>query len=228
MRAAVLLAVLAAAVVAVLVVDLPSAAAVRSWLDGTGPLGVVLLVLGAALALVGPVPRTALSLLLGAVVGFWTGLVVAVAGGVFGGLAAFGLSRALGRDAVTRLAGRRLAAVDRRLGDGGFVAVLLVRLSPLSFTLTSYAAGLTGIRLVPYALGTALGIVPGSVLQVGVGASAGWLSGWATSTGGLLVEGALMLAVFVGGVSWWWWRRRSAAGTRPGRTRDVPCVDPNS
>ncbi len=202
-RGAVLLVVLAAAVTAVLVVDLPDAAAVRSWLADTGPAGSVLLVLGVALALVGPVPRTALSLLLGAVLGFWGGLVVAVVGGVLGGLAAFGLSRALGREAVARIAGRRLDAVDRALAGRGFGAVLVARVSPIPFTLTSCAAGLIGIRLMPYTAGTALGIVPGSVLQVGVGASAGWLSGWATSTGGLLVEGAVLLVLVLGCAVWW-------------------------
>jgi uncharacterized membrane protein YdjX (TVP38/TMEM64 family) len=109
----------------VLVVDLPSADSVRSRLDGTGAVGVVLVMLGVALALVGPVPRTASSLLVGAVVGFWSGVVAAVVSGVLGGLAAFGLSRALGRDAVARLAGRHLATVDRVLTGRGFRAVLV-------------------------------------------------------------------------------------------------------
>ncbi|SDC38163.1 Uncharacterized membrane protein YdjX, TVP38/TMEM64 family, SNARE-associated domain [Geodermatophilus telluris] len=212
MRAAVLVALLAAAVGVVLVVDLPDADTVRAWLAGTGPVGLLVVTLGVAAALVAPVPRTAVSLLLGAVLGFWTGLVVAVVGGTLGGLAAFGLSRALGRDAVTRLAGRRLAAVDRALAGRSLGAVVLARLSPLSYTLVSYAAGVTGVRLRPYAVGTALGIVPGSALHVAAGASAGRLLGWVTSPGGLLVEGAVLLLAVAGGVAWW----------RRGRSRSAP------
>jgi uncharacterized membrane protein YdjX (TVP38/TMEM64 family) len=209
-RGAVLLVVLAAAVTAVLVVDLPDAAAVRSWLTDTGPAGSVLLVLGVALALVGPVPRTALSLLLGAVLGFWGGLVVAVAGGVLGGLAAFGLSRALGREAVTRLAGWRRAAVDRALGGRGLGAVVVARLPPISFALVSHAAGLTGVRLGPYTAGTALGILPGTVLHVGVGASAVSLPGWVPSSG-VPVAGVALGVLVVGAV---WWRRSRAGAPR--------------
>ncbi len=215
MRAACLLAVLAAATVAALTLDLPDVDAVRRWVGGAGVPGLLLLTAGVGVALVGPVPRTALSVLLGVVLGFWTGLAVAVAGGVLGGLLAFGLSRWLGREAATRLAGRRLAEVDRRLAVHGFGALLLVRLSPVPFMPVSHAAGLTGMRLVPYLGATALGIVPGSVLQVAVGASVGWLPEWTTSSGGLLVEGAVAV-VLVAAAAALWWRasRRVRSGSR--------------
>ena len=77
---------------------------------------------------------------------------VALAGGLLAALAAFGLSRALGRPAVTRLAGPRLARVDRLMADRGFVAVLAGRLLPVvPFVVLSYGAGLTAIRWAPYA-----------------------------------------------------------------------------
>ena len=63
------------------------------------------MVLGLALVLLAPVPRSALSVLVGLVAGFGPGLAVALAGGLLAALAAFGLSRTLGRSAATRLAG---------------------------------------------------------------------------------------------------------------------------
>ncbi|SFP13502.1 Uncharacterized membrane protein YdjX, TVP38/TMEM64 family, SNARE-associated domain [Geodermatophilus dictyosporus] len=212
-RAAVLAALVVTAVVVVLVVDLPSADAVRDRVEGTGAVGLALVTLGVALALLGPVPRTALSLLLGAVLGFWAGVVASVVGAVLGGLAAFGLSRVLGREAVTRLAGPRVVAVDRALTGRGFVPLLVARVMPVPFSLTSYAAGLTGVPLGTYTAATALGVVPGSVLQVAVGASAGPLLGWATSPGGLLVEGVVVLLLVAGGVVWWRRRRSRSAPT---------------
>ncbi len=226
-RGGCLLAVLVAATVAALTVDLPGVTDVRSRLDDAGAPGLVVLTALVALALLTPVPRTALSVLLGVVLGFWAGLAVALVGGLLGGLAAFGLSRALGRDAVGRLAGRRLAGVDRVLTDRGFGAVLLLRLTPVPFAVGSYAAGLTAVRLLPYAAGTVLGILPGSAVQTAVGASVGVLPAWATSPTGLVVEGAVLLAVALGSLVWWRRGRRAAPGTPAGRVPEVPPAEPH-
>ena len=48
------------------------------------------------------------------------------------------------------------------------------------FVVLSYGAGLTAIRWAPYLAGTALGLVPSTVVQVGIGASAGVFLAWAT------------------------------------------------
>jgi uncharacterized membrane protein YdjX (TVP38/TMEM64 family) len=169
------------------------------------------MVLGLALALLAPVPRSALSVLLGVVAGFGPGLAVALAGGLLGGLAAFGLGRALGRPAVTRLAGRRLARVDRLMTDRGFWALLVGRLTPVvPFVVLSYGAGLTAVRLTPYALATAIGLVPSTVLQVGVGASAGALATWATTF--TVVPVVATVLVLAGLAALAWRRRRPSAG----------------
>jgi uncharacterized membrane protein YdjX (TVP38/TMEM64 family) len=172
-RAAVLALLLAVGAVLALTLDLPSVPAVRRWVDGAGGAAWAGMVLGTALVLLGPVPRTAVSILTGVVAGFWTGVVVAFLGALLAALLAFGLSRGLGRGAVTRLAGPRLARVDELLEDRGFVPVLLARLVPVvPFAVCSYGAGLVGVRLAPYLLGSAIGLVPGTLVQVGIGASA--------------------------------------------------------
>jgi MYXO-CTERM domain-containing protein len=211
LRAAVLGLLVAAGVVLALTVDLPTVGAVRAWVDAAGAPAWAAMVLGLALALLAPVPRSALSVLLGVVAGFGPGVAVALAGGLLGGLAAFGLGRALGRPAVTRLAGRRLDRVDRLMTDRGFWALLVGRLTPVvPFVVLSYGAGLTAVRLTPYALATAIGLVPSTVLQVGVGASAGALATWATTfTVVPVVAAALVLA---GLAALAWRRRRPPAG----------------
>jgi uncharacterized membrane protein YdjX (TVP38/TMEM64 family) len=168
--------VLAGAVVLALTVERPGVPALRSWLHDAGPAGWAAVVLACAGALMTPVPRTALSVLLGAAAGFPAGLAVAVAAGWLGGLGGFTVARHLGRDAVARFAGRRLARADRLFRDRGFLAVFTARVSPVPFWVVSYAAGLSSVRWWPHALGTAAGVVPGAVLQVGIGASVlGWL-----------------------------------------------------
>lgn len=129
--------------------------------------------MGLALALLTPISRTASSVLVGAVAGSLPGLTIALVGGLLGGLAGFGLSRWLGREAMTRLAGPRLSRVDRLVSERGFASILAARIMPVApFVFVSYAAGLIGVRPVPYLLGTAVGLIPWSGLYVGIGAAA--------------------------------------------------------
>lgn len=77
------------------------------------------------------------------------------------------------------------------------------------FMLVSYAAGLAGVRLAPYAVGTAVGVLPGSILYVGVGTSLPLLSSWAPSwpVSVLLVA---LTAMSLAAVTLWHRRRASA------------------
>ena len=169
-----LAALLAAGCAVALAVDLPDVATLRGWLDDAGPAGWAVLATGLALATLAPVPRTALSVLAGVLAGFWGGLALALGSGVLGALAGFALARWLGRETVTRLAGPRLARADALLTDHGVLAVLIGRLVPITpFTLVSYAGGLSGIPLRSYLLGSSVGIVPGTVLHVTIGATVG-------------------------------------------------------
>jgi uncharacterized membrane protein YdjX (TVP38/TMEM64 family) len=209
LRAAVLVVVLLAGVGAALAFDLPSVAAVRSWIDGAGFGGLAALTLGYALVMLAPVPRSALSVLVGVVAGFWTGVGIAFTGGLLAALVAFGLSRALGRSAVLRLAGPRLTRVDGAVSDRSFLAVLTGRLVPVvPFVVTSYGAGLTGVRFAPYVLATALGLVPSTLLQVGLGASAGLLVDRMTASVVVPVAALGLVAAVLGAALW---RRRRAA-----------------
>jgi uncharacterized membrane protein YdjX (TVP38/TMEM64 family) len=208
LRAALFGLVLVVGVVVAATVALPDVGTLRGWLADTGGAGWVLLTLGVAAVLLAPVPRSVVSMLVGLVAGFWTGLAVALLGGLLGGLAAFALARALGRPAVARFAGSRLEKVDRLATGRGFLAVLTGRLVPVvPFVVLSYGAGLTTVPPVAYAAATALGLVPSTVVQVGVGASVGAIvAGASTVTAVVLVvltAGGLATAVL------WWRRNRS-------------------
>ncbi len=204
LRAALLVLLLAAGLVVALTVDLPEVEAVRRRLDDTGAAGWATLVAAVGVVLMAPIPRTAVSVLLGVVAGFVPGLLVALGGALIAAVLSFGLSRWLGRAAVTRLAGPRLDRLDRLLVDRGFVPLLVGRLIPVvPFVVLSYGAGLTAMRLLPYVAATALGLIPSTLVQVGVGASAPALvSGTAAA-----VALPLVVLVAVGIV---WFRRRRA------------------
>ena len=174
LRTALLVVLLVAGGVAALLVDVPDVSALREWRASLGAPGWAALLVGLALATLAPVPRTALSVLCGVLAGFWGGLALALGSGVLGALAGFGLARWLGRETVTRLAGPRLARADALLARRGTLAVLSGRLIPITpFTLVSYAGGLSGIPLRAYLLGSAVGLVPGTVLHVTIGATVG-------------------------------------------------------
>ena len=56
------------------------------------------------------------------------------------------------------------------IGRDGFRVVLLLRLSPLlPFALSNYLYGLTSVPLSDYALGSFLGMIPGTVAYVAAG-----------------------------------------------------------
>lgn len=187
----------------------------RRAVDDAGPWGPVLYVLGYALLVLVPTPASVLTILGGALFGLAQGVALAWLGALLGAVGGFGLGRALGRDAVDRLLGGRLALADRVLADHGLPAVLAVRLVPvLPFTALNYAAGLVGVRWRPYVVGSALGMLPGATAYAALGASG------ADPLGIVIGVGALVVLVVLGG---WWGRRllrtqRGADPTGPGST----------
>ncbi len=68
----------------------------------------------------------------------------------------------------------RFRALDRAVGEQGFLIVLLTRLSPLiPFTLLNYAFSLTRVRFRDYLLASWLGMIPGTLLYVYLGSLIG-------------------------------------------------------
>jgi uncharacterized membrane protein YdjX (TVP38/TMEM64 family) len=187
-------------------VRLPSVEEIRSSVDEAGSVGWAAMVVGLAVVLLAPIPRSAVSVAVGVVAGFGPGLAVAMGGAVIAAGLAFALSRTLGRSAATRLIGARFPRVDRVMADRGFVSVLVGRLLPIMpFVVLSYGAGLTRIRPAPYMLATAIGLVPGTVVQVGIGASAGFVLSYATTLTVVPLVVVVLVPVVLGALAW---RRR--------------------
>jgi uncharacterized membrane protein YdjX (TVP38/TMEM64 family) len=209
LRTALLVLLVVAGAIAALLVDVPHVADLRAWLASFGAPGWAALMIGLALATLAPIPRTALSVLCGVLAGFWGGLALALASGILGALAGFLLARWLGRETVTRLAGPRLARADALLTRRGALAVLLGRLIPVTpFTLVSYAGGLSGIPLPAYLLGSTVGLVPGTVLHVTIGATVGSASDGQVLLLSLIPLGLTLVAA---ALVHRWHRRRTAS-----------------
>lgn len=199
-----LLALVAAAVIAQQTLGIPSQDEVRRSLDSLGPWVVpayIATYVGVCLLPAGP--TAVLTIAGGALLGFAVALPATLLGATAGATLAFIVSRSLGRDAVQRVSGDRVRALDERVRRHGLATVLVARLVPLvPFSTANYAFGLTGVQGREYVLGTAVGIVPGTAVYVAVGA-------YGAEPGSLpfvLAIGGLVLLAAIG----WWRSRRSA------------------
>jgi uncharacterized membrane protein YdjX (TVP38/TMEM64 family) len=113
------------------------------------------------------------------------GTLVVFVGASTGALAAFLLGRYLLRDAVGRLSHKYAVfqALDQALIDNGLKIFVLLRLSPIvPFSILNYVGGVTAVSLRDYALAL-FAILPGTILYVFLGASAGSLADNAEGSG---------------------------------------------
>ena len=126
-------------------------------------------VLQTALSLPG---AAVLSLAAGAVFGVLPATVYVNIGATVGATLAFLLSRTLLRGWAVRRFGWRMGAIDRGLRESGLSYLLFLRLVPVfPFFLINLAAGVTGLPLRTYVIGTMVGILPGSLVYCNAGAS---------------------------------------------------------
>lgn len=207
LRVSTLLVIVLGVVGLAVVLGSPDVAAMRSRIDAAGIWGPALFVaLYAVLALL-PLPKAVLTAAGGAFFGLGVGAGLSLAGALMGAIVSFGAGRLLGRDVIDRLLRGRLARADAVLGDHGLSAVLVVRLIPLvPFVAINYASGLTGVRFRHYVLGSALGMIPGSLAYAAMGA-------YGTDPVGLVVAASALVVLVIGG-SWWARRLEPATASR--------------
>lgn len=176
--------------------------AFSAWIAGLGAWG--MLIYGAAYvaALVVMVPAAPFTIGAGLIFGLW-GFPLALLSATVGASLAFLVSRHMLRGRIAGMIASRpaLRAVDRAVAVEGWRVVGLLRLSPLlPFNLQNYALGATGVGFWPYVAATGIGIAPGSLLYVYLGAigrsSGGGALKWAFAALGLVAT--IAAAVLVG------------------------------
>ncbi|TAH34473.1 MAG: TVP38/TMEM64 family protein [Planctomycetota bacterium] len=144
------------------------------WVRGRGVLGALLigLVYVAAVALL--VPASALTLAIGFIYGPVVGTAIVSPASVVGATVAFLLARTLLRKPVEQKFGAspRFKALDRAIEKDGLKILILTRLSPvIPFGPLNYLFGLTRMPLLPYVLGSFVGMLPGTFLYVYLGST---------------------------------------------------------
>jgi len=148
-------------------------------------------------------PGSALTLGAGFVYGVVWGTVIVFPAAVVASLIAFGIARRIAHSAVQQRVARhrRFAAIDRAIGRAGFKITMLLRLSPvIPYGLLNFGLGVTSVRFRDYAVATAVGMLPGTVMYVYLGSLVTTASDLGHSSGrGWLywVGGAITVAVAV-------------------------------
>lgn len=110
-------------------------------------------------------PASLLSLSGGLTFGPLRGTLYDIIGASLGAYISFFISRKLGMEAIQKVTSNKFKKVDYQMEAHGFRSILFVRLIPLfPFDAISYTAGISKIKFKDFALGTTLGLIPGSLV----------------------------------------------------------------
>ncbi len=139
------------------------------WIDaevkGQGMRGDALFVLVGGVAIAIGLPRQAVCFLGGYAFGFAEGLLWSSLASLAGCIAAFLYARLMGRDFIAARFPERVARIDAFLAGNTFSMTLLIRLLPVGSNLvTNLAAGVAGVRSLPFFLASVLGYLPQTIV----------------------------------------------------------------
>jgi len=174
--------------------------AFSGWIEGMGLWGAVLFALVYVIGTVLLAPGSLLTIAAGLVFGLGWGFPVIILGATVGAAAAFVCARYLVRDRVQSMIDQRpkLRAIDRAVAEEGWKIVLLMRLTPIvPFNIQNYFFGLTRVDFGHYLLATVIGIIPGTLLYLYVGAIGGALAAGDWGTGQWVLFGLGLVATIV-------------------------------
>lgn len=191
--------------------DVPTVEQVRGFVEDFGAWGPLVFAAAFVLVAATPVPVTVMAVSGGFLFGMAQGSVVGVVATTAGAWLGYWLARFLGRDALYRLAGQRVGAVERRLDGKGFLTVLVLRPVLPNWTL-SYGAGLVRIPQREYLGATLLGGMPGQVSFAALGAFTSRPSWPALAA----VAASWAVVVVVGVFAWRRSRHEAARTAEPG------------
>lgn len=208
-----------AVVVAANTVALPDPEAIRTQVSDAGWWGIAGFVVLYAVLSATPFPASTLTVAAGLLFGLAAGAPIVVAAATLGAYLAYWMARGLGRGPVARTEWGRLRQLDAMLGRRGLMSVLIVRLIPFfPFSLVNYAAGVSAVGQRDYLVGTAVGIVPGTIGFTALGAYGTTPLSWPFAA-------ALITVLAVSAGSWLVARRMGLTAETPA-PRPEPDSDP--
>lgn len=140
--------------------------------------------------------------------GTTVGLPSALAGSMVAALSYYALGRRYGMRPLRRLAPKQIDRLREALAGHSTLKVASIRMLPVApFVVVNVVAGSVGVRLLPFASGTLLGLLPGNLLMTAFGHQLRAL----LRGPGLRDAAVLLVIVAVAGVSAWWLHRRASS-----------------
>jgi uncharacterized membrane protein YdjX (TVP38/TMEM64 family) len=145
------------------------------WVEGLGAWSYLVITVAYIVGSIAMFPSIVITTLAGFLFGIGKGMLAAWIASVLGAVSAFLVGRYVARDWVAEQIKQRprLRALDRAVGENGFKIVVLTRLSPVfPFNFLNYAYALTNISVRDYFMASLVGMIPGTIFYVSVGAVA--------------------------------------------------------
>lgn len=142
---------------------------IRSWGIAAPVMSVLLMI---AQAIVAPLPAFLITAANGMVFGKFLGALISWLGALAGALTSFYIARLFGSMALEKIVhNQKTAEFIRHAGEKkGFFVILVSRLLPfISFDIVSYLAGFSGISFWAFFSGTALGMLPATIVYTVIG-----------------------------------------------------------
>lgn len=172
---------------------------VQGAVESTGAWGPVVYVALHVLLTLVPVSKNLLAGVAGALFGLAGGIALSWVASMISAVVTFAIARRLGRAAVASMTGPRIDRVEEIMRQQGMLAVIIARVTPvIPFTVVNYGAGVTAVTARDFVLGTAIGILPGTVGYAALGASAG------RDATTFVLAGIVAVALFAGSLLLGW------------------------
>lgn len=172
---------------------------VQGAVESTGAWGPVVYVALHVLLTLVPVSKNLLAGVAGALFGLAGGIALSWVASMISAVVTFAIARRLGRAAVASMTGPRIGRVEEIMRQQGMLAVIIARVTPvIPFTVVNYGAGVTAVTARDFVLGTAIGILPGTVGYAALGASAG------RDATTFVLAGIVAVALFAGSLLLGW------------------------
>ena len=172
---------------------------IQAFVAGFGPWAPVVYIALFALLPAMFFPVAVLALAGGLLFGLWAGSMYTFLGAMINCTVMFWLARTVGYEKVKSLVESRLSEkwqnrLNAAAGREGFLLLIILRLIPaVPYNLINYAFGLTRMSYGAYLLGSAMGIIPGTLVFINIGDKAMDV----TSPGFWVAMGLLVLLLVV-------------------------------